>query len=164
MEASPSEEGLTKRVIMLSNETYMREALALAKQAFAENEVPVGAVIVKDGEIIGRGYNHVEQDRDPTAHAEIIAIREAAAVLGGWRLTGCDLYVTKEPCSMCAGTIVMSRITRLIFGAADEKMGYAVTLNNTVHDSRLNHMVEVKSGVLAEDSVVLLKEFFAARR
>ena len=142
----------------------MREALALARQAFSENEVPVGAIIVKDGEIIGRGYNRVEQDNDPTAHAEVIAIREAAAHLGGWRLTGCDLYVTKEPCPMCAGTIVMSRVSKLIFGAPDEKMGYAVTLNNTVRDPRLNHEVDVIPGVLAGESAGLLKEFFAARR
>jgi tRNA(adenine34) deaminase len=150
--------------VMSIDETYMREALALARQAFDEDEVPVGAVVVKDGEIIGRGYNQVEQDNDPTAHAEAIAIRQAAAHLGGWRLTGCDLYVTKEPCPMCAGTIVMSRVSRLIFGAADTKMGYAVTLNNTVRDSRLNHQVEVVSGVMAEESAGLLKEFFAARR
>lgn len=146
------------------DETYMREALALARQAFSEDEVPVGCVIVKDGEIIGRGYNRVEQDSDPTAHAEVIAIREAAKAIGGWRLTGCDLYVTKEPCPMCAGTIVMSRVTRLIFGASDEKLGYAVTLNNTVRDPRLNHEVAVESGILADESASLLKEFFAARR
>lgn len=148
----------------MKDETYMREALELARRAFAENEVPVGAVIVKDGEIIGRGYNRVEQAKDPTAHAEVIAIRAAAANLGGWRLTGCDLYVTKEPCPMCAGTIVMSRVSRLIFGAPDEKMGYAVTLNNTVRDSRLNHEVAVTSGIMAGESAALLKEFFAARR
>jgi tRNA(adenine34) deaminase len=149
---------------MTTDETYMREALALAKQAFAENEVPVGCVIVKDGEIIGRGYNRVEQDNDPTAHAEVIAIREAAKAVGGWRLIDCDLYVTKEPCPMCAGTIVMSRLTRLVFGAEDKKMGYAVTLNNTVRDPRLNHEVEVESGILSGESASLLREFFAARR
>ncbi len=142
----------------------MQYALVLARKAFDEGEVPVGAVIIKDSEVVGRGYNQVEQQVNPTAHAEIIAIRAASSNLGGWRLTGCTLYVTKEPCPMCAGAIVMSRVDRLVFGAVDEKMGYAVTLNKTVQDTRLNHIVDVKTGVLAEEAAGLLQEFFRARR
>jgi tRNA(adenine34) deaminase len=142
----------------------MREALVLARKAFDEDEVPVGAVIVRNDEIIGRGYNKVESSKDPTAHAEIIAIREASKHLGDWRLTDCILYVTKEPCPMCAGALVMCRLGRLVFGASDDKLGYAVTLNNTVGDIRLNHIVDVESGVLADESAALLKAFFAARR
>jgi tRNA(adenine34) deaminase len=142
----------------------MREALALAQKAFDEDEVPVGAIVVRDGEIIGRGYNKVEQTKDPTAHAEVIAIREATEFLGAWRLTDCVLYVTKEPCPMCAGALVMCRLGRLVFGASDDKLGYAVTLNNTVGDTRLNHIVGVESGVLADEAATLLREFFTARR
>ena len=148
----------------MTDEDYMRAALALARDAFAANEVPVGAVVVKEGDIIGRGYNRVEQDRDPTAHAEVIAVREAAAHVGAWRLTGCSIYVTKEPCPMCAGTLVMSRIDRLIFGAPDDKLGYAVSLNNTVDDPRLNHRVDVTAGVLSEEAAGLLRDFFRLRR
>jgi tRNA(adenine34) deaminase len=148
----------------VTDEEYMRAALELARTAFEQKEVPVGAVVVKDGEIIGRGYNRVEQDRDPTAHAEVIAIREAAAALGGWRLIGCTIYVTKEPCPMCAGTLVMSRIDRLVFGAADLKMGYAISLNNTVRDARLNHRLEVTPGVLGDEAAELLQDFFRSRR
>ena len=149
---------------MSVDETYMREALALASRAAAENEVPVGAVVVKEDQIIGRGYNRVEGLQDPTAHAEVIAIRQAAEHLGGWRLTGCTIYVTKEPCPMCAGTLVMSRVDRLVFGAADDKLGYAVSLNNTVGDDRLNHIVVVTAGVLREEAAALLQDFFRARR
>lgn len=148
----------------MTNEIFMSEALALARQALSEDEVPVGAVVVKDGEIIGRGYNRVEGSNDPTAHAEVIAIREAARALGAWRLTGCSIYVTKEPCPMCAGMLVMSRMERLVFGAADDKLGYAVTLNSTVDDSRLNHRLAVTSGVMADEAAALLREFFRAKR
>ncbi|MFH1736842.1 MAG: tRNA adenosine(34) deaminase TadA [Actinomycetota bacterium] len=149
---------------MDKEEEFMRAALTLAQESYDEGEVPVGAVVVKGDEIIGRGYNLVEQCGDPTAHAETAAIREAALTLGGWRLTGCTLYATKEPCPMCAGAIVLARLDRLVFGTPDEKMGYAMTLNNTVQDARLNHRVEVVGGVLAEESAALLKKFFASRR
>ena len=149
---------------MNTDEQYMSTALALAQEAFDHGEVPVGAIVVKDEEIIGRGWNLVEQCGDPTAHAETTAIREAALTVGGWRLTGCTLYATKEPCPMCSGAIVLARLDRLVFGVPDEKMGYAVTLNNTVQDVRLNHRVEVVGGVLAEESAALLKKFFAPRR
>jgi tRNA(adenine34) deaminase len=142
----------------------MFKALALAHEAYDKGEVPVGAVIVKDDEIIGRGYNKVEGEKDPTAHAEILAVREAAANLGAWRMTDCTLYVTKEPCPMCAGALVMCRLGRLVFGVADNKLGYAVSLNNTVTDPRLNHIVEVRSGVLADEAAALLREFFRIRR
>ncbi len=148
----------------MTDEDYMREALALARKAFDEGEVPVGAVIVNNGTVIGRGHNKVEGLKDPTAHAEIMAIREAAANLGAWRLSDCALYVTKEPCPMCAGALVMCRLERLVFGASDEKLGYAVTLNETVRDPRLNHIVDVKGGVLADEAAALLREFFKARR
>ncbi len=148
----------------MTDEDYMREALALARKAFDEGEVPVGAVIVNNGTVIGRGHNKVEGLKDPTAHAEIMAIREAAANLGVWRLSDCALYVTKEPCPMCAGALVMCRLEHLVFGASDEKLGYAVTLNETVRDPRLNHIVDVKGGVLADEAATLLREFFKARR
>ncbi len=148
----------------MTDETYMREAIALARRAASEDEVPVGAVVVCDGKIIGRGYNRVESLKDPTAHAEVIAVRAAAEHLGGWRLSGCTIYVTKEPCPMCAGTLVMSRIDRLVFGAPDAKLGYAVSLNNTVADARLNHQVEVTAGVLADEAVALLQDFFRSKR
>jgi len=149
---------------MDKDEQYMSTALALAQEAFNQGEVPVGAIVVKDEEIIGRGWNLVEQCGDPTAHAETAAIREAALTSGGWRLTGCTLYATKEPCPMCAGAIVLARLDRLVFGAPDEKMGYAVTLNQTVQDARLNPRVEGVRGVLAEESAVLLQKFFGSRR
>ncbi|MFA5866812.1 MAG: tRNA adenosine(34) deaminase TadA [Actinomycetota bacterium] len=148
----------------MTDEQYMRMALDLAQMAYDEGEVPVGAVVVKDGTVVGRGYNKVEGSKDPTAHAEIIAIREAAQSLGAWRLSDCVLYVTKEPCPMCAGALIMCRLGRLVFGAKDEKLGYAITLNETVRDPRLNHEVEVKSGILADEAAGLLQEFFKARR
>lgn len=146
------------------DETYMFKALDLAHKAYDKGEVPVGAIVVKNDEIIGRGHNMVEGSKDPTAHAEILAIREAAANLGAWRLTDCTLYVTKEPCPMCAGALVMCRLGRLVFGAPDSKLGYAITLNETTRDSRLNHQVEVTSGVLAAESAQLLKDFFKMHR
>jgi tRNA(adenine34) deaminase len=115
---------------------FMREALAEAQKAYQLDEVPIGAVVVKNGEVIGRGHNLRESKKDPTLHAEIIAIRQAAAVLGGWRLTDCDLYVTIEPCPMCAGAILQARIRRLIFGARDPKAGCAGSLYNLLEDTR----------------------------
>lgn len=142
----------------------MREALEEAKKAEAIGEVPIGAVIVRDGEIVGRGYNRRETDRDPTAHAEMIAIRKAAERLGGWRLIGCSLYVTLEPCPMCAGAILQSRIERVIYGASDPKGGCAGTLMNLLTDERFNHRAEVVSGVLAEESGAILTGFFRKLR
>jgi tRNA(adenine34) deaminase len=148
----------------MSYEAFMREALDLARRAGAEGEVPVGAVVVKDGAVIGRGYNHPIQGRDPTAHAEIGAMREAARQLGNYRLTGCELYVTLEPCAMCAGAILHARVSRLVYGAADPKTGACGSVTNLFGDTRLNHQTRVAGGVLAEPCGALLREFFAARR
>lgn len=145
-------------------ERYMKEALAEAKKAAAAGEVPVGAVIVKDGEIIGRGHNETETARDPTAHAEMIAIRQAAKNLGGWRLTGCTMYVTTEPCSMCAGAIVWSRISRLFIGTMDPKSGACGSIFNIPQESRLNHFVEIETGLMQEECSSLMKNFFKELR
>ena len=142
----------------------MREALAEAERAAAIGEVPIGAVVVRGGEVIGRGHNRRETDSDPLAHAELLAIREAARRMGGWRLTECVLYCTLEPCPMCAGALVNSRVERLVYGAADPKAGWCGTLGNLVQDPRLNHRLEVTAGVLAEESAALLRGFFAALR
>ncbi len=145
-------------------EEYMQEALKEAKAAAAEGEVPIGAVIVRGGEIIARAHNRTEQAKDPTAHAEILAIREAAARLGGWRLPGCSMYVTVEPCSMCAGAIVWSRIERLYIGAMDPKAGACGSLYNIPCDSRLNHNVEIETGLMGEECSRLMKDFFRKLR
>ena len=145
-------------------EEYMQEALKEAKAAAAEGEVPIGAVIVRGGEIIARAHNRTEQAKDPTAHAEILAIREAAARLGGWRLPGCSMYVTIEPCSMCAGAIVWSRIERLYIGAMDPKAGACGSLYNIPCDSRLNHNVEIETGLMGEECSRLMKDFFRKLR
>ena len=142
----------------------MKEALAEAKKAAAAGEVPVGAVIVKDGEIIGRGHNETETAKDPTAHAEMIAIRQAAKNLGGWRLTGCTMYVTTEPCSMCAGAIVWSRISRLFIGTMDPKSGACGSVFNIPQESRLNHFVEIETGLMQEECRSLMKSFFKELR
>jgi len=143
----------------------MREALALAEVASADGDVPVGAVVLDPaGEIIGRGSNTRERDGDPTGHAEVVAIREAAHTLGEWRLEGCTLVVTLEPCTMCAGAIVTSRLERLVFGAFDDKAGAVGSLWDVVRDRRLNHRPEVVSGVLADESATLLRTFFATHR
>jgi len=139
---------------------YMEEALQEAKKAAAMGEIPVGAVIVKDGQIIARGHNRTETDRDPTAHAEMIAIRQAAEVLGGWRLPGCSLYVTLEPCSMCAGAIVWSRIERLVIGTMDPKGGACGSVFNIVQEPRLNHHVDIETGCMQEACADLMKGFF----
>lgn len=145
-------------------EDFMREALVLAKEAADAGEVPVGAVIVKDGVIIGRGRNSTEADKDPTCHAEIAAIRDAAGNLGGWRLSGCSMYVTAEPCSMCAGAIVLARIDQLWIGTTDPKAGACVSLSNITTDSRLNHQVELHVGLLQEECSQILKSFFRGLR
>ena len=144
----------------------MGEAIAEARTALAENEVPIGCVIVEDatGRIVGRGHNRRESNRDPTAHAEIFAVRQAACELSSWRLIGCTLYVTLEPCPMCAGAIVQARIPRLVYGCADPKAGAVRTLYQLLEDPRLNHRCQVVSGVHEERSSTLLKTFFAALR
>jgi len=143
---------------------FMKEALEEARKALDKAEPPVGAVIVKDGEIIARGHNLRESLNDPTAHAEMLAIREAAARLGRWRLSGCVMYVTLEPCAMCAGAMVLARLDRLVYGTDDPKAGAIRSLMNLVSDERLNHQVEVENGVLAEECGNLLRDFFSARR
>ncbi|MBO8164826.1 MAG: nucleoside deaminase [Brevibacillus sp.] len=146
------------------DERFMQEALVEARKAMDIGEVPIGAVVVRGGEIVGRGHNLRETRKDPTLHAEMIAIREASARLGGWRLIGCELYVTLEPCPMCAGAIVQSRIERVVFGAVDPKAGCAGTLMNLCGEPRFNHQVPVVAGVLAEESSQLLKQFFRRLR
>lgn len=148
----------------MTDEDFMQLALELAATAAALGEVPVGAVAVKDGQIIGRGYNRREVDRDPFSHAEFNAMREAALAVGAWRLTGVTLYVTLEPCAMCAGALVQSRVSRLVFGAVDPKAGAVGSLYNLAADPRHNHRVEVTSGVMSEACSQALKTFFANLR
>ncbi len=148
----------------MDDEAWMRQALVEASRAAALGDVPVGAVMVRAGEVVGRGHNRREADADPLAHAELLAIRQAAHRQGGWRLVGCTLYVTLEPCAMCAGALVNSRVDRLVYGASDPKAGYCGTLGNVVEDPRLNHQLEVRSGVLAEECGALLTKFFQKLR
>jgi len=143
----------------------MRRALAEAEAAAARGEVPVGAVVVgAGGELLAADHNRREEDQDPSAHAELLAIRSAAKQAGSWRLEGATLYVTLEPCAMCAGAIVLARIRRLVFGASDPKAGFCGSLGDLVRDRRLNHRVEVVAGVLADEGGGLLREFFARLR
>lgn len=143
----------------------MRLALAEARIALAEGDVPIGAVVLDpDGQAVGLGRNVREVEVDPVGHAEIIALREAATALGEWRLTGCTLVVTLEPCTMCAGAAVLSRVDRVVFGPYDDKAGAVGSLWDVVRDRRLNHRPEVVSGVLADESAALLAEFFAGQR
>ena len=149
---------------MDQDERWMRLALKEAERAYEEDEVPVGAVVVYEGRVIGRGHNRTEGLKDPTAHAEILAIGAAANYLDSWRLEGTTLYVTLEPCAMCAGAIVLARVDRLVFGAYDPKAGACGSLMNIVQDPRLNHRVEVRAGVLEEACGSLLKSFFQKLR
>ena len=142
----------------------MEAALAQGLAAAEVGEVPVGAVVTRNGQIISRGYNRRIVDSDPTAHAEIIAMRGAAEVLGDWRLNGCSLYVTLEPCCMCAGAMVLARLDRVVYGTPDPKAGAVDTLFQLCRDKRLNHCVEVTSGVLREKCAEMLTEFFRAQR
>jgi tRNA(adenine34) deaminase len=142
----------------------MMAALAEARRAAEIGEVPVGAVVVREGSVMGRGHNRRASDGDPLAHAEILAIRQAAAVVGDWRLNGCAMYVTLEPCAMCAGALVNSRVERLVYGAPDPKAGFCGTLGNLVQDPRLNHRLEVTAGVLEGECAALLRGFFASLR
>lgn len=146
------------------HEPFMQLALAQARLAAEEDEVPVGAVIVHEGRVIAAAHNQREQLQDPTAHAEMIAITQAAAARGSWRLQDCVLYVTLEPCPMCAGAIVQARFPWVIYGAADPKAGAVDTLYQLLNDARLNHRVQVQRGVLAEEASALLSEFFRRQR
>ena len=147
-----------------ADEQYVRNAIDLARDAAKRNEVPIGAVVVRDGAILAAATNRTIRDQDPTAHAELLAIREAAAQLDRWRLDDCTLYVTLEPCAMCAGAIVLSRMNRVVFGAWDEKAGMAGSVGDLLRHPRLNHRPEVRAGVLAEECARLLEDFFRAQR
>jgi tRNA(adenine34) deaminase len=146
------------------DERWMREALRLAREAERIGEVPIGAVIVRDGQIVGAGYNRRETARDPTAHAEMIAIRQASETLQAWRLLGCTLYVTLEPCPMCAGAILQARIDRVVYGAPDPKAGCAGTLMDLLQDPRFNHRSAWSSGLLQDECAALLTNFFRRLR
>jgi tRNA(adenine34) deaminase len=148
----------------VADEQYIRNALDLARDAAKRNEVPVGAVVVRNGTIIGAAANRTVRDQDPTAHAEVLAIREASAKLDTWRLDDCTLYVTLEPCAMCAGAVILSRMKRVVFGAWDEKAGMAGSVGDLLRNPRLNHQPEVRAGVLAQECGVLLEEFFLTHR
>ncbi len=148
----------------LTHKVWMDRALAEAKLALAHDDVPVGAVVVQGGRVVAQAHNRREVDADPTAHAEILAVRAAARALGSWRLDGCSLYVTLEPCTMCAGAVVVSRLARLVFGAYDDKAGAVGSLWDVVRDRRLNHRPEVVTGVLVDECTFLLREFFASHR
>jgi tRNA(adenine34) deaminase len=146
------------------DEFWMQEAIQQARLAESLGEVPIGAIIVRDGAIVGTGYNLRETNRDPTAHAEMIAIRRASETLQAWRLLGCTLYVTLEPCPMCAGAILQSRVERVVYGASDPKAGCVGTLMDLLQDSRFNHVSPWKSGVLHEECALLLSDFFRRLR
>jgi tRNA(adenine34) deaminase len=146
------------------DQVYMQAALRQAEIAEENGDVPIGCVIVHNGQIIAKAYNQREQLNDPTAHAEIIALTQAAAALETWRLNGCTIYVTLEPCTMCAGAMVLARLDRLVYGCDDPKTGAVKSLYNIVTDERLNHRLEVTSGVMAEECTALLQRFFLRRR
>ena len=146
------------------DEALMQEALAQAAGCAASDDVPVGAVVARDGEMIAAAGNARERLGDPTAHAEVLALRAAAEVTGSWRLDGCTLYVTLEPCAMCAGAVVLARVERVVFGAADPKAGFAGSLGNLLQDERLNHRAEITAGVLATECGEILRAFFRTRR
>ena len=148
----------------MTDADYMRRALELASQSQAAGEVPVGAVVVKDGEIVGCGFNAPISRHDPSAHAEMMALRDAAQRLGNYRLVGCELFVTLEPCLMCAGAIMHARIARMVYGASDPKTGVCGSVLDVFSERRLNHHAEVTGGVLAEECGAMLSNFFAMRR
>lgn len=148
----------------MNDDDFMSVALDLAREAATLDEVPVGAVVVKDGEIIGRGFNQPIGRHDPTAHAEVMALRAAAARLGNYRLPDTTLYVTQEPCAMCAGAIIHARVARVVFGASNPKTGVAGSVIDLFAEARLNHHAEIVGGVLGEECAALLSGFFAARR
>lgn len=148
----------------MDDAVYMRQALSQAGNAWALGEVPVGAVVVRDGEVIATGFNQPIGTHDPTAHAEIMALRAAATILGNYRLPGCELFVTLEPCAMCSGAMMHARLKRVVFGASDPKTGVCGSVTDLFAERRLNHHTEVVGGVLAEECGALLKDFFAERR
>jgi tRNA(adenine34) deaminase len=155
--------------LLLDHPAWMAHALDLARQAAAEGEIPVGAIVVhhppdSPSRLIGRGFNRREADHDPSAHAEIVAMRQAGQTLGTWRLVDCTLYVTLEPCPMCAGAMIQGRLQRLVYGCTDPKAGAVHTLYQLCTDPRFNHRLEVVPGIRAEESAALLRQFFAARR
>ena len=147
-----------------SDEYFMREALRQAQKAYAADEVPVGVVVVREGKIIARAHNQVELLKDATAHAEMLALTEAEAAVGDWRLTDCDLYVTKEPCAMCAGALVHTRIRRVIFGCADPTAGAAGSVVNLLQMPGFNHQCQITAGVLQNECAAVLQDFFRKRR
>ena len=149
---------------MSDRDSRMREALVLAERAAEAGEVPVGAIVVKDGEVVGRGFNRPITSADPTAHAEIVALRDAATRLGNYRLPGCELYVTLEPCAMCVGAMLHARLARVVFGAADPKTGACGSVIDLPRVEGLNHHATFEGGVLAQECGALLKRFFADRR
>lgn len=155
---------LDKEISMSNDEKFMNLAFEEAKKALNKKEVPIGAVVIKDGEVIGRGYNLKEEAQDPTAHAEMIAIREAAENIGSWRLENCEIYVTLEPCPMCVGAMLQARIDRLVFAAYDKNGGAVGSLYDLSDDNRLNHTIKVRSGFMAEKSSKMLKNFFKSLR
>jgi tRNA(adenine34) deaminase len=164
LDKPPDVSDLTPTHFLPRDEFWMRAALAEAEKALAHDDVPVGAVLVHDGELVGAGHNERELRQDPTAHAEMIAIRAAAARIGSWRLLDTALYVTLEPCAQCAGAIVLGRIPRVIYGTADPKAGAAGSVLDVLGEPRLNHRPEVASGLLAEECADLLLAFFRGRR
>jgi tRNA(adenine34) deaminase len=149
---------------MQPDEVFMREALRLAEKARAAEEVPVGAIVVREGKIISRGYNQVELLNDATAHAEMLALTSAEAAVGNWRLSDCDLYITKEPCPMCAGAIVHTRIRRVIFGCPDVRAGAAGSVVNLLQHTSLNHQSQITGGVLQNECAAILQDFFRKKR
>jgi len=148
----------------MASDAYMRLALEQARHAWDLGEVPVGAVVVKDGQVIATGYNQPIAQHDPTAHAEIVALRKAAEVLGNYRLPGCELYVTLEPCVMCSGAMMHARLAKVVYGAADPKTGACGSVLNLFEQEQLNHHTAIEGGVMAEECGAMLKDFFAARR
>jgi tRNA(adenine34) deaminase len=152
------------RVATVDDDRFMRLAIAEAERALGHDDVPIGAVVVRDGAVIGAGHNERELRQDPTAHAEAIALREAAGALGSWRVLDTTLYVTLEPCAMCAGAIVLARVPRVVYGCTDPKAGAAGSVLDILVEPRLNHRPAVEGGVLGAECAALLTEFFAARR
>src|SRR5881392_1006745 len=161
----PEGRGYTLKMLKpVPDEYFMREALGQAQKAYAAEEVPVGAVVVREDKIIGRAHNQVELLKDATAHAEMLALTQAEAAVGDWRLTDCDLYVTKEPCAMCAGALVRTRIRRVIFGCADPSAGAAGSMMNLLQMQSFNHRCQITSGILQKECAAILQDFFRKRR
>ncbi len=164
MSEAPPSISIDRTPFTSDDSVWMSRALGLAAEAARCGEVPVGALIVRGGEVLAEGHNRTVTDSDPSAHAEVVVMRRAGARLGDWRLTDCTLYVTLEPCAMCCGAIVLARIPRVVYGAADPKSGMAGSLGNLLQDPALNHRAEVTTGVQAEAAGALLREFFRERR